>query len=100
MQEEKLRELLEYVAEYSPFYKERFAKYGIDSASIRSLADLQRIPVTTKSDLQTRNQDFLCVDRSRVAEYTATSGTLGSPVTIALTAKDLERLAYNEYHSF
>lgn len=29
-----------------------------------------------------------------------TSGTLGDPVTIALTDKDLERLAYNEAISF
>jgi phenylacetate-CoA ligase len=28
------------------------------------------------------------------------SGTLGSPVTIALTENDLKRLAYNEYNSF
>ena len=33
-------------------------------------------------------------------EYTSTSGTLGSPVTIALTEKDLQRLAYNEFKSF
>jgi len=35
-----------------------------------------------------------------VIEYTSTSGTLGSPVTIALTENDLNRLAYNEYNSF
>ena len=100
LQEEKLRELLEYVAGHSPFYKERFAQYGIDIASIRTLEDLQRIPSTGKADLQTRNEDFLCVEKNKIAEYTATSGTLGSPVTIALTEKDLERLAYNEYNSF
>ena len=33
-------------------------------------------------------------------EYTSTSGTLGAPVTIALTEKDLQRLAYNEFKSF
>ena len=38
--------------------------------------------------------------KHRIAEYTSTSGTLGSPVTIALTENDLERLAYNECASF
>ncbi len=33
-------------------------------------------------------------------EYTTTSGTLGKPVAIALTEKDLQRLAHNEYLSF
>ena len=38
--------------------------------------------------------------RNKIIEYTSTSGTLGSPVTIALTENDLQRLAFNEYSSF
>ncbi|HEX3385915.1 MAG TPA: AMP-binding protein, partial [Mucilaginibacter sp.] len=44
--------------------------------------------------------DFLCVPIGKIAEYTSTSGTLGSHVTLALTANDLDRLAFNEYNSF
>jgi phenylacetate-CoA ligase len=40
------------------------------------------------------------VGREKIIEYTSTSGTLGSPVTIALTENDLQRLALNEYASF
>jgi phenylacetate-CoA ligase len=100
MQEQKLQELLAYVAENSPFYKELFAKYQINIADIKTIADLFLIPPTVKDDLQQRNDDFLCVPRNKVIEYTSTSGTLGRPVTIALTEKDLDRLAYNEYNSF
>ena len=100
MQEQKLQELLAYVAENSPFYKELFAKYRINIADIKTIADLSLIPPTVKDDLQQRNDDFLCVPRNKVIEYTSTSGTLGRPVTIALTEKDLDRLAYNEYNSF
>jgi phenylacetate-CoA ligase len=100
MQERKLRELLAYVARHSPFYRELFDRHHIDISAIRSLDDLAAIPPTTKEDLQSRNEDFLCTGRDRIAEYTTTSGTLGSPVTIALTAGDLDRLAYNEYTSF
>jgi len=96
MQEQKLQELLVYTARNSPFYRELFERHHVDIAAIRSLA----IPTTTKEDLQRRNDDFLCTGRDRIAEYTTTSGTLGSPVTIALTAGDLDRLAYNEYNSF
>ena len=53
-----------------------------------------------KENLQQRNDDFLCVPRNRIIEYSSTSGTLGSPVTIALTENDLNRLTYNEYSSF
>lgn len=100
MQEQKLHALLRYVNENSPFYKELFAKEKINPDSILSLRDLQKISPTTKEDLQQRNYDFLCVGKDKIIEYTSTSGTLGSPVTVALTEKDLQRLAYNEYLSF
>jgi phenylacetate-CoA ligase len=100
LQDRKLQELLAYAARSSPFYREWFARHHIDATSIRTVDELSIIPPTTKEDLQRRNDDFLCVGRDRIAEYTSTSGTLGSPVTIALTHNDLDRLADNEYHSF
>ena len=100
IQQQKLHELLAYVSQNSPFYKELFSKHNIDIKSIKTLADITAIPTTAKDDLQQRNDDFLCVPRSKIIEYTSTSGTLGRPVTIALTENDLNRLAYNEYNSF
>jgi len=99
-QEQQLQELLAYLNRHSPFYRELFAKHPIDINTIKTPGDLLRIPTTGKEDLQHRNDDFLCVPRSKIIEYASTSGTLGSPVTIALTENDLNRLAYNEYNSF
>jgi phenylacetate-CoA ligase len=100
MQEEKLQQLLKYLITYSPFYKKLFAQQQIDIGIIKTLADLSSLPVTNKEDLQKHNEDFLCVDNNKIIEFTSTSGTLGSPVSIALTENDLQRLAYNEYNSF
>jgi phenylacetate-CoA ligase len=100
MQEEKLQQLLAYLNTHSPFYKELFAIHNIDITAIKTLNDLKKIPLTNKEHLQQRNNDFLCVPKNEVIEYSSTSGTLGSPVTIALTENDLNRLAYNEYCSF
>ena len=61
---------------------------------------MQQIPVTTKTDLQLHNEDFICVSRDEIIDYVTTSGTLGDPVTFVLTSEDLDRLAYNEYLSF
>ena len=97
---QQLQKLVGYLKEHSPFYRELFAQHGIDPGTIRTLADLSTLPTTNKEDLQRRNDDFLCVARNRIIEYASTSGTLGSPVTIALTENDLNRLAYNEYSSF
>jgi phenylacetate-CoA ligase len=100
IQEQKLQELLLYLSEYSPFYRKLFTKNHIDVAAIKTLADLPVLPTTNKEDLQQHNNDFLCVDPVKIIEYTSTSGTLGSPVTIALTENDLKRLTTNEYNSF
>lgn len=100
MQEDKLAELLQYLKIHSPYYKKVFKQQSIDINKILSLEDLNKLPITQKEDIQQCNEDFLCVGKHRIAEYTSTSGTLGSPVTIALTENDLERLAYNECASF
>jgi phenylacetate-CoA ligase len=98
-QEERLMEALQYLQVSSPFYQRHFQKHQIDISKIKSLDDLTLIPPTTKDDLQQANWDFLCVPRNKVVEYTSTSGTMGRPVTIALTQKDIQRLAYNEFLS-
>ncbi len=99
-QEEKLKELLEYLNKNSPYYSRLFKTNNIDVSTIRSIEDLSMIPVTTKDDLQKYNDDFICTDKSKITDYVTTSGTLGEPVTFALTDKDLNRLAYNEAISF
>ncbi|MEP6673984.1 MAG: AMP-binding protein [Ferruginibacter sp.] len=100
LQEEKLQQLLVYVSQHSPFYKKLFRETNIDILSVKTIEDLRLLPTTTKEHLQQFNDDFICVGAEKIIEYTSTSGTLGSPVTIALTENDLERLAYNEYNSF
>ncbi|AFL80411.1 coenzyme F390 synthetase [Aequorivita sublithincola DSM 14238] len=99
-QEEKLKETLQYLSEHSPFYKRFFKEYKIQVSEIKTLEDLHKIPVTTKDHLQRFNDDFCCVPKAEIIDYVTTSGTLGDPVTFALTDKDLERLAYNEAISF
>lgn len=99
-QEQKLQQLLVHLNTNSPFYKELFAQHQIHINTIKTIEDLATIPTTSKEDLQKRNDDFLCVSRDKVIEYASTSGTLGSPVTIALSDNDLNRLTLNEYNSF
>lgn len=99
-QEQKLAEQLIFLNEKSPFYQDLFRKNNIDISKIKTLEDLVLIPPTTKNDLQQRNDDFICVPRNKIIDYITTSGTLGDPVTFAMTDRDLDRLAYNEAISF
>ena len=100
MQEKKLQEAVAYLYEHSPYYKELFTQARFNVKGIKTIEDLSAIPLTIKENLQQHNDAFLCVPRNKIIEYSSTSGTLGAPVTIALTENDLDRLTYNEYSSF
>lgn len=99
-QEGRLRELLDYLSVRSPYYRRLFAENKIQVEKIRGLEDLQYIPLTGKKELQLYNADFVCVPREKIVDYITTSGTLGDPVTFAMSDGDLDRLAYNEAISF
>ncbi len=99
-QEERLREEVKYLYENSRFYREMFDNAAVLPDDIKCIEDLKRLPVTTKKDLQLRGEDFICVSKDKIIDYVTTSGTLGDPVTFALTDSDMDRLAYNEYLSF
>jgi len=99
-QERLLEEQIQYIALNSAFYKRMFHQNKIDPSRIRTIEDLQYLPFTSKDDLDAFNEDFICVSKSKIIDYITTSGTLGNPVTFAMTDKDLDRLAYNEAISF
>lgn len=99
-QEDKLKNLLSYLETHSKFYKNLFEKNNINIEEIKTLEDLTNIPVTTKDDLQNYSDDFLCIPKNKIVDFVTSSGTLGEPVTFAMTENDLERLAYNEFISF
>jgi phenylacetate-CoA ligase len=99
-QDEQLQKLIGYLNLNSRFYSGLFKRHHIDTAGISRISDLTSIPVTTKDHLQQFNEDFICVPREKIVDYITTSGTMGDPVTFAMTDKDLDRLAYNEAISF
>ena len=48
----RLQALVARLRERVPLYRERFARAGVTAESIRSLADLRRLPFTTSADLR------------------------------------------------
>src|SRR5688572_66391 len=95
-----IKQLLDYLNRHSVFYKNLFQKNGNDPQGINSLEEFQKIPFTEKDDLHRHSEDFICVPKFKLVDYVTTSGTTGKPVSLALTDKDLDRLALNEYESF
>ena len=94
-QQTKLAEALAYLNSNSKFYQKLFKENSIESKKI-TLETLHQLPFTTKDDLATKNDEFLCVEKNKIADYVTTSGSTSAPVTFYLTANDLNRLAYNE----
>ena len=99
-QEEKLKYLLDYLSNSSKFYKNLFDRNHINVQKIKKLEDLTVVPFTEKDDFHQHSTDFVCVLREKIVDYITTSGTIGEPVTFAMTDADLDRLAYNEIISF
>lgn len=100
IQNELLRETLTYAHQQSPYYREIFEKSKIKPHDIKDIDGIKMLPVTCREDLQRDHLKFLAVPMHEIAEIGSTTGTTGDPCFIALTARDLERLAYNEARSF
>ena len=76
------------------FYREKFDRAGVRPEDIQSLDDIRRLPFTTKDDLRlTYPYGLLAVDESEIVEIHTSSGTTGTPVVGAYTAKDIETWA-------
>ncbi|MCQ5336895.1 MAG: phenylacetate--CoA ligase [Candidatus Methanomethylicia archaeon] len=89
IQNKRLRAIIKYAYENSPFYRRKFSKIDIDS--IRTKEDLKKIPFTTKDDVRENYPlGLLAVDFSKIIRFHASSGTTGNPTVVAYTKKDLE----------
>lgn len=87
----RLKNLVEHVYNKVPFYKAKLSNAGITPADIRSLADIARLPFTTKADLrETYPYGLLAVPQSQIVEVHMSSGTTGTPVVDAYTERDLD----------
>jgi phenylacetate-CoA ligase len=97
---QKVKETLNYIGHKSPYYQKLFSTLNIDINSINSWEAFKNLPLTNKDALQLNNDDFLCVSKDEIIDYSSTSGTLGQPVHILLNENDLNRLALNESAGF
>ena len=66
---------------------------GVKPSDIQSLADLRKLPFTTKDDLRD-NYPFglFTVPLEQVVRVHASSGTTGKPTVVGYTAEDIEHL--------
>jgi phenylacetate-CoA ligase len=84
-----LQQQLEYLEASSPFYAER-----LRGVTVQTVADLARLPFTTKEELRAGQRSdppfgpLLCAPRERLVRMHVTSGTTGEPVVVGFTRSD------------
>ncbi|MFZ4437849.1 MAG: phenylacetate--CoA ligase family protein [Syntrophales bacterium] len=89
MQAARLRETLQR-AKQSVHYGKCFAEMGLDSEDIRTVADLERLPLTNKEDLREGwPYGFLACSRDDLIRMHSSSGTTGRATVIFHTANDI-----------
>lgn len=83
-QEDKLRRLVAHAYETVPYYRNLLDGAGVTTQSIQTLADLEKIPVTTKATLQAQERNAITSGAFRPEELVPehTSGSTGRPFTV------------------
>jgi phenylacetate-CoA ligase len=77
-----------------PLYRVKFDAAGVRPDDIRTLADVRRLPFTTKEDLrQSYPFGMFAVPMAQVRRIHASSGTTGRPTVVGYTEGDLDRWA-------
>ncbi|MGA2114365.1 MAG: hypothetical protein ABSH56_06400 [Bryobacteraceae bacterium] len=82
----RLRAFILHAVETVPFYRRRFLELGIDAREIRTLADIVRLPVLEKAEVQDQTQAFVSEGVPASAQIVAhTSGTTGAGLRFRVT---------------
>jgi phenylacetate-CoA ligase len=77
-----------------PHYKAKFDALSVHPSDIRTLADISKLPFTTKKDLRdTYPFGLFAVARDQVVRIHASSGTTGKPTVVGYTKKDIDTWA-------
>jgi phenylacetate-CoA ligase len=90
----RLQALVARLGERVPLYRERFSVGGVTAESIKSLADVQRLPFTTSADLRdTYPAGLLAVPMEEALRLHTSSGTTGRPKALFFSPRDVDNAA-------
>lgn len=92
LQEQKLKELVHYVYQHSPFYRKKFDDAGVKPEDIKTLDDVKKLPFTYKQDLRdTYPTGMFCVPNEQLVRFHVSSGTTGKPTIVGYTKNDIDQ---------
>ena len=90
----RLKETVAYCYDRVPYYKKKMDEAGVKPSHIKTLADIAKLPFTTKDDLRD-NYPFglFAVPMKQIVRIHASSGTTGKPTVVGYTKADIGVLA-------
>ncbi|HZO90068.1 MAG TPA: hypothetical protein VFB38_17195 [Chthonomonadaceae bacterium] len=89
----RLRAFVQHCARTVPYYQRLFQKLCIGPEEIRTLEDLQRLPILTKDEVRAHSQELISQavpERERI--WMHTSGTTGGGLRFPTTAQSLREV--------
>jgi phenylacetate-CoA ligase len=79
----RIRAIVQYAARHVPYYRELFARDGIDARDIRGAQELDRLPRLTRDEVRREPARFLSTARrARGSLALLTGGTTGTPLEV------------------
>jgi len=88
-QEKQLRHLIEFSYENIPYYRNLFKGLGLLPGDIRTVEDLEKLPLLTKDIIKEHWEEFKPANLSSMKYYNhATGGSTGTPFTYRLSKRD------------
>ena len=105
--ETKLAPLLKHTAENVPYYREWCQKHGLKPGDLRTIKDLQKLPVLAKSDYRKNEPEAFNASNvpSSLRIQRATSGSTGEPFQFSIDRRALpiifaSHLFYDSWYGF
>ncbi len=91
LQLQRLQKIVQYAFDRVVPFRNKMEAKGILPSDLKSLADLQKLPFTTKQELRD-NYPYgsLAVPLDQIVRIHASSGTTGKPTVVGYTANDID----------
>ena len=102
IQEKRLRMIINHAYHNVSYYHEMFDSHGIKPEDIRSTEDLQKLPITTKKEIQ-RNYPYKVIAKGtdlNQCRIKSTTGSTGRPLKICYGQKSMDYNAALQYYAF
>jgi phenylacetate-CoA ligase len=94
LQLKRLQATLSHAYDNSPVYRKKFDAAGVKPSDVKTLADLAKLPFTTKADLRDAYPfGMFAVPREKIVRIHASSGTTGKPTVVGYTQNDIDMWA-------